>query len=260
MDLPSGTVALLFTDIESSMALWTADAEAMAASLEAHDRIMLEHIESAGGYVFTRAGDSFSAAFASVRDAVAVAQRCQQRLDRTDWPGPELRVRMGVHVGDVQVRDGDYFGPAVNLAARVADTGHGGQVVVTSDVLAASGSVGPTVSLGAFRLKGSTDRVELHQLGAGAFPPLRADEEPSASLRFDEFELDLAARQLRADGQAVPVEPQVLDVLIHLVLHRDRLVSREELLDEVWGDQFVSASALTTRIKQARQALGDGCR
>jgi DNA-binding winged helix-turn-helix (wHTH) protein len=76
-------------------------------------------------------------------------------------------------------------------------------------------------------------------------------------LCFGEFELDTAAFRLLRDGRVVNVEPQVLDVITHLAHHRDRVVPKEELLDEIWGDRFVSESALTSRIKSARQALGD---
>jgi len=74
---------------------------------------------------------------------------------------------------------------------------------------------------------------------------------------FDGCELDADRLELRRDGEAVAVEPQVFDVLVHLLRHRDRVVSKEELLDEVWGDRFVSESALTSRIKAARRAIGD---
>jgi pimeloyl-ACP methyl ester carboxylesterase/DNA-binding winged helix-turn-helix (wHTH) protein len=74
---------------------------------------------------------------------------------------------------------------------------------------------------------------------------------------FGAHELDTEAFELRHRGAVVPVEPQVFDVLAHLVAHRDRVVSKEELLDEVWGDRFVSESALTSRIKAARRAVGD---
>lgn len=75
--------------------------------------------------------------------------------------------------------------------------------------------------------------------------------------RFGERVLDTDTVELR-DGTAVlDVEPQVFDVLAYLVAHRDRVVPKEELLDRVWGDRFVSESALTTRIKQARRAVGD---
>ncbi|MGI9623448.1 MAG: ATP-binding protein [Acidimicrobiales bacterium] len=76
-------------------------------------------------------------------------------------------------------------------------------------------------------------------------------------LSFGDVDVDLDRHELRRDGQPVNVEPQVFDVLAYLVLNRDRLVPKEELLDQVWGDRFVSESALTTRIKAARQAVGD---
>jgi DNA-binding winged helix-turn-helix (wHTH) protein/pimeloyl-ACP methyl ester carboxylesterase len=74
---------------------------------------------------------------------------------------------------------------------------------------------------------------------------------------FEDALLDTTRFELRRDGDPVHVEPQVFDVLAHLVTHRDWVVPKEELLDTVWGDQFVSESALTTRIKQLRQAVGD---
>lgn len=79
-------------------------------------------------------------------------------------------------------------------------------------------------------------------------------------VRFGNCELDLGRVELRVDGQLVPVEPQVFDVLAHLVAHRDRLVPKEELLDSIWGDRFVSESALTSRIKTVRQVVGDSGR
>jgi predicted ATPase/DNA-binding winged helix-turn-helix (wHTH) protein len=75
--------------------------------------------------------------------------------------------------------------------------------------------------------------------------------------RFGRCRLDTEARELSVDGTAVHVEPQVFDVLRYLLDHRDRLVPKTELLDEVWGDQFVSESALTSRLKSARRAIGD---
>jgi class 3 adenylate cyclase/DNA-binding winged helix-turn-helix (wHTH) protein len=75
--------------------------------------------------------------------------------------------------------------------------------------------------------------------------------------RFDDQVLDTKTRELLAEGEAVELEPQVYEVLRFLVENRDRVVAKEELLDNVWGDRFVSESALTTRIKQARQAVGD---
>jgi pimeloyl-ACP methyl ester carboxylesterase/DNA-binding winged helix-turn-helix (wHTH) protein len=75
--------------------------------------------------------------------------------------------------------------------------------------------------------------------------------------QFDDVEIDLARLEIRRGGQAVPVEPQVFDVLRYLVEHRDRVVPKDELLERVWNDRFVSESALTSRIKAARRAVGD---
>ena len=76
-------------------------------------------------------------------------------------------------------------------------------------------------------------------------------------LRFAGYELDERKRELRRDGTAIHLEPQVFDVLAHLATHRNRVVTKIELFDEVWGSRFVSESALTSRIKSARQAVGD---
>ncbi|MCZ7528728.1 MAG: alpha/beta fold hydrolase [Acidimicrobiia bacterium] len=78
--------------------------------------------------------------------------------------------------------------------------------------------------------------------------------------RFDDFELDLDRFELRRGGEVQRVEPQVFDVLTHLVRNAGRVVPKEELLDHVWGDRFVSESALTSRIKAVRAAVGDSGR
>ena len=75
--------------------------------------------------------------------------------------------------------------------------------------------------------------------------------------RFFDTEVDTSSFELRVGGERVPVEPQVFEVLTYLVQHRDRLVPRTELLDAVWGDRFVSDSALASRIAAARSAIGD---
>lgn len=74
---------------------------------------------------------------------------------------------------------------------------------------------------------------------------------------FDGHQLDTVRFELRRAGELVAVEPQVFEVLRHLVVHRERVVDKRELLDEVWGTRFVTESALTSRIKAARRAIGD---
>jgi DNA-binding winged helix-turn-helix (wHTH) protein len=84
-----------------------------------------------------------------------------------------------------------------------------------------------------------------------------ATSRDAVAIVFGEYELDLGLCELRHRGTRVHVEPQVFDVLAYLAIRRGSLVTKEELLDNVWGDRFVSESTLTTRIKAARRATGD---
>src|SRR6478672_7742937 len=74
---------------------------------------------------------------------------------------------------------------------------------------------------------------------------------------FGECTLDAEARELKRAGRVVHVEPQVFDVLVHLINHRDHVVSKDELISVVWNGRFVSDSTLSTRITAARKAIGD---
>jgi predicted ATPase/DNA-binding SARP family transcriptional activator len=169
---PSGTVTFLFTDVEGSTRQWAADRGAMSASLAVHDALLRDILESCGGYVFSTAGDSFAAAFTRASDAVRAAGEAQAALAGAVWPGPALRVRMGLHVGEAEERAGDYFGPAVNTAARVAAAGHGGQVLLT-ELVQATAAVPCTTHLGVHRVADVPEALRLFQLGDGQFPPLR---------------------------------------------------------------------------------------
>ncbi len=77
------------------------------------------------------------------------------------------------------------------------------------------------------------------------------------SIIFAGHEIDPRRQELRRAGQVVHIEPQVYDVLVHLVRNRDRIVSKDELLDTVWNGRIVSESALSSRINAARKAIGD---
>ena len=130
--LPTGTVTLLFTDIEGSTRMWEHEPEATAKVVERHDRVLRGVIEGCGGYVFKTVGDAFCAAFAASRDAVQAAAAAQVALCEQDWPeGLSLRVRMAINTGECEEREGDYFGPVVNRVARLQDTTFGGQILLT---------------------------------------------------------------------------------------------------------------------------------
>ena len=169
---PTGTVAFLFTDVEGSTRLWVADGRGMSASLAVHDAVVRAALESRGGYVFSTAGDSFGAAFARASDAVAAALAAQAELAAVRWPGPVLRVRMGLHLGEADERDGDYFGAAVSTAARLTAAGHGEQVLGTDAVRMAAQVTG--VDLGVHQLRDVAEPLRLFQFGEGVFPPLRS--------------------------------------------------------------------------------------
>jgi class 3 adenylate cyclase len=130
---PSGTVTLLFTDVQGSTRLWDAERDAMGAALRSHDEILRDAIEQADGYVFKTAGDSFCAAFSAARAGLEAALAAQQKLSAQSWPTTRpIMVRMALHAGVCEERDGDYFGPAVNRAARLLAVARGGQVLLSA--------------------------------------------------------------------------------------------------------------------------------
>lgn len=130
--MPTGTVSFLFTDVVGSTRSWETDPTGMAGCIELHDSIVNRCVEAAGGHVFSTAGDGFGVAFATAHEAISTAVRIQHELLTAPWPGPRLEVRMGLHTGAADERDGDYFGPVVNRAARIEAAGHGGQILVSA--------------------------------------------------------------------------------------------------------------------------------
>jgi class 3 adenylate cyclase len=96
--LPTGTVTLLFTDIEGSTRLWEANPAAMRAALERHDALVRHCVDDHDGHVFKTGGDAFCAAFHTASDAFAAALDAQRALHREPWPeGAKLRARMALH-------------------------------------------------------------------------------------------------------------------------------------------------------------------
>ncbi len=181
--LPSGSVAFLFTDVESSTAMWERHGEEMAAALEVHDRVMRETVARHGGYVFTTAGDSFAVAFQEPLEAVAAALEIQQALAEPVG-SLTIRVRMGIHTGTAFARDGDYFGPVLNRAARLMAIGHGGQVLISGTMcVQVESRLGEGLSLedlGEHQLKDLSRPEHVYQL---RHPDLRMQFPPLRSLR-----------------------------------------------------------------------------
>jgi predicted ATPase/class 3 adenylate cyclase/DNA-binding winged helix-turn-helix (wHTH) protein len=137
--LPSGAVTFFLTDVEGSVRMWERAPDAMAAAIARHDEIAREVIEAHGGLLRkTRGeGDSTFSVFVSAVDAVRAACALELEMAAESWPrSTPLRVRAAVHTGEAELRDADYYGPAVNRAARIRSVARGEQVLV-SEVTAA---------------------------------------------------------------------------------------------------------------------------
>ncbi|MEZ4316376.1 MAG: adenylate/guanylate cyclase domain-containing protein [Myxococcota bacterium] len=198
---PVGSVTLVFTDIEGSTKLWEANEEVARHSLHAHDAVMRSVLHRFGGYEVKTEGDAFMVAFSKPSAALRFCVEVQLSLHQHPWSDalldrPEasvkpgfrgLRVRMGVHEGVPECRrrggKADYYGPMVNRAARIAGSGHGGQILVSAHTWEqADRSVRSAVTatnMGTFELRSLSGTQEIIQivpteLEDREFPPIKA--------------------------------------------------------------------------------------
>ncbi|HYZ76427.1 MAG TPA: response regulator [Gaiellaceae bacterium] len=183
MELPTGTVTFLFTDVQGSTALLRQLKDGYGPVLAQQERLLRQAAESAGGQEFGTQGDASFFVFRNPRDAVAAAVAAQRALAEAEWPeGVELRVRMGIHTGEAAIAAGKYLGLAVNRAARICAIGHGGQILVsptTHALLEEAEHEFPGVSfrdLGPQQLKDFDRPVPIYQVESAElardFPPL----------------------------------------------------------------------------------------
>ncbi|MBL9095883.1 MAG: adenylate/guanylate cyclase domain-containing protein [Alphaproteobacteria bacterium] len=177
--------AFLFTDIEGSSLKWLNHRAAMQKALAEHDRLLRTAIAAHEGEVFKTAGDAFFAAFKRPSDAANAAIAAQKALAAANFSAVDgLKVRMAVHCGTAEKREGDWFGPALNRCARLLVLGHGGQILLTAataELLASEREVKePSRLLGSHPLDDPMQPVAIHQLAVTGlpqdFPPLRASE------------------------------------------------------------------------------------
>jgi predicted ATPase len=165
-ELPTGTVTLLFTDIEGSTRLLRALGDDYTDVVAEHRRLLRTAFAAHHGVEVDTQGDAIFAAFGDAREAVAAAAEGQAALD-----GGPIRVRMGLHTGTPTRTGEGYVGLDVHLGARIAACGHGGQVLLskaTHDLVDE-----PTTDLGAHRVKDFDEPAWIFQLGDGLFPPLK---------------------------------------------------------------------------------------
>jgi predicted ATPase/class 3 adenylate cyclase/Tfp pilus assembly protein PilF len=182
---PSDAVTILFTDIEGSTALWEREAARMSTALAAHDALARHAVEARRGTVIKMTGDGMHAVFEAAHDALAAGLDLQHAVaDPAATGGLPLRVRCGLHAGVVERRDNDCFGAAVNRAARIMSTAHGGQVLLSQAVVDLLHGLLPLPvslrDLGNVRLKdlATPERVYqvLHPALRQDFPALRSLE------------------------------------------------------------------------------------
>src|SRR5262245_47954984 len=183
--LPTGTVTFLFTAVEGSTRLWEGHPEPMRAALVEHDALIEFLTAQHGGRVVRPRGegDSRFCVFRRATDAVAAAAAIQRALYAEAWP-PEapLRVRVALHAGEADLREGDYYGGAVNRAARLRAIAHGGQTLLsmaTEELVRDTLPAGVTLrDLGEHRLSDLARPEHVFQVQAAGvpaeFPPLRS--------------------------------------------------------------------------------------
>ena len=183
--LPTGTVTFLFSDIEGSTQRWERDRAAMQDAVRRHDTLVRAAIDANGGYIFKTMGDAFCAVFARPEDAIHAALGAQRAISKEDFAAVGgIAIRIALHTGTSEERDGDYFGPTVNRVSRLLAIGHGGQVLVsgvTTDLVQGTLPMQATLQdLGAHRLKDLTLPEQVYQLLAPGlrreFPALRSLE------------------------------------------------------------------------------------
>lgn len=186
--LPTGTVTLLFTDVENSTLMWQRHPSAVMEAVTHRCYELLDH--AVNGHHGVRPveqgeGDSIVAAFAQARDAVSAAIDMQRAFQSEQWPdGIEVRIRMGLHTDDVQLRDaGNYMGNSMIRTARIRSAGHGQQILL-SDTTAKLVRARPPdgaelVDRGLHRLKGLTLPEQIWEL---RHPDLAVCDTPLVSI------------------------------------------------------------------------------
>jgi LuxR family maltose regulon positive regulatory protein len=216
------TVTFLFTDIEGSTQLWEQHPQVMPQALARHDAIVRDCVEACGGQVFKTVGDSIHAAFATALEALAAALATQRALQAETWGATgRLRVRMALHTGVAELRDGDYFGPPLNRLARIIAASHGDQTLLslaTKELVRDQLPAGVTLrDLGAHMLKDLSLPEQIFQLVSpdlpADFPPLRTLDTPPTTQ---------------------PAPPSaLLATKLYIPPHRPHLVARPRLVERL---------------------------
>jgi predicted ATPase/class 3 adenylate cyclase len=236
LDLPSGTVTLMFTDIEGSTRLLSTLGEGYVSALVDHRRIVRDIVTAMGGVEVDTQGDAFFVAFPGASAAVTAAVRIQQGLAAHTWPrGSSLRVRIGIHTGEPSTSGEGYVGLDLHRGARICAAGHGGQVLISST----------TRDL----LTSRIDGVQIRPLGAQRLKDL---DRPMHLFDLMIDGLDNRFPALRSKGaQATNLPPELADLVGRddlLAAGDDYLRDRSHRLVTLTGPGGTGKTALALRL------------
>jgi len=230
-DLPHGTVTLVFTDVEGSTQLVGRLGDRYAELLDDHRRLLRAAVDAADGHVVDHRGDEFFLVFEDATRAAEAVSEAQRAIAEHEWPdGVELRVRMGMHTGEPNIRDRSYFGLDVHRAARICQAGSGGQILLSQRTRDALDSGHELEDLGEHELQGLEQPERLFQLNVpglpSAFPPLSGARKGFRGMRIvlsDDSVLlrEGIARLLEDAGfEVVAQSGTAEDLLRHVGMHK----------------------------------------
>ncbi len=235
--------------------MWEKNPLQMQHALACHDEILRRSVEDHGGYVFKTVGDAFCAAFDTPRQALETTLAAQRALFAQEW-GPEttVRVRMALHTGMAEERDGDYFGQPVNRVARIESAGHGGQVLLSAvtyglvrDALSHLEPGAELTDMGEHRLKDLTHAERIYQL---TVPDLPSDfaELKTLDTRSDER---YALKELLGSGGMAEVylaHDEELDRDVAFKVPKNQHVDDEQFVERFKREARNAASLSHTNI------------
>ena len=205
----------MFTDIEGSTRLSRRLGDDYAQLISDHNALLAEVVTAHGGAIVRSMGDGIFAAFSTAAEGVAAATAIQERVAAHRWPDDEhVRVRIGLHAGTASPRADDYVSLVVHQAARVASAAHGGQVLVTGEVVAgATGATYPMLPFGAFRLKDFDEPIALFEVAPDGVLGPRPNARPETAHNVPVLRTSFIGRQTEIDS----IESLLIDERVPVV-------------------------------------------
>ena len=270
MTLPSGVVTFLFTDIEGSTRLWDAHPRAMQSAMLLHNSIIEQAVLENHGTVFKHVGDGLCAAFSSPSEAIASALAAQSALLSEEWREiGSLRIRMGLHTGEVEQQGNEYVGIPLSVVSRLVSSAHGEQIVLSGSTADLVGYNLPDnaslLDLGTYQLRGLVEPQQVFQLVHPSlpreFPPLRVAGPVVGNLPVELTNFVGRADEIRRVGELLAVA-RILAITGIGARGKTRLAlkvaeeQQEYFPDGVWLVELASLSDPSLVNKEVTSTIG----